>query len=72
MDAGAIAETAGRLQVEESKREGKGEGDGKEKKKKGKPRGFVFPDVFELQDRICQETGEGCLPGQFELPSCQR
>jgi len=42
------------------------------KKKKGcdddyENNGFVFPDALTIQDAICQETGEGCLPGQYEM-----
>jgi len=48
--------------------------DKKKRKKfklKNKNNSLVFPDIFEIQDRICQQTGEGCAPHQFEGNYCE-
>lgn len=41
--------------------------DSKQKNKNGDGNIYTFPSIFEIpniQDIICQATGDGCLPGQ--------
>ncbi len=68
MDDGEASRPPGPSRENQQRTEEANESHKKKDKNKVKGRRSVIPDIFSIQDYICQSTGQGCLPDQYENP----